>query len=389
MIKYYFFLLSLFLISDLAAQVQADSTVVDEKSQVPFSFEASYVADMFTNMKGGIRTGSGYLGMANMCVGFNTQLAGLWKGGNIYVHGASTHGSTPSATYLGDLQAASNIEAGDHIYIQELWYSQKMGSTEWIIGAQDLNAEFVSSETGGLFLNSSFGIPSLMSYNLPVPIFPLTTLGITGKWQVNDDFSFKAALFDGRPTTFEENKYNLGWDMKKSDGMLMFTESELATNILKLPGTYKLGAFYHSGLKEKDETTGLMTSVFDYDYGFYFLGDQKVWQNTTTNRSLTLFVQASVCPENINTHHFYIGGGGQLSGLFCKNGNDILGLAVAHAGFKNMIVKHETTFELSYQLPLGDHFFVQPDVQYIMNPAGTDSKLDDALVAFCRVGINF
>lgn len=384
----YLSILGAMMLQNLSAQETPPVLTAPLDNNNPITIEGSYTGDVFSNLRGGIKTGSGYLGMASMSIGFDTEKAGWWKGGQLHLHGATTHGDTPTASYLGDLQTASNIEAGDHIYIQEMWFGQTIGNTQWMVGVQDLNAEFVSSETGGLFLNSSFGIPSLLSYNVPVPIFPLTSLGITGKWQISDALIWKGAIFDGNPTPWEKNAYNLGWNIKKDDGLLMITEVELATSIMDHAGTYKLGSFYHTGLNETDEQTQITTTVFDYDYGFYFLGDQQVW-SSTNNRELTLFAQASVCPENINTHHYYIGGGMQLTGLFNKAGEDALGLAVAHAGFKNQEVKHETTIELSYQMPITDNLYVQPDVQYIIQPAGTEEKLNNALALFVRIGVSF
>jgi porin len=369
-----------------SADVEIDTTDV---AQDPFTFEASYVGDFFSNMHGGKRQGSGYLGMLNVMAGFDTQKARWWKGGELFLHGASTHGATPTATFIGDLQTASNIEAGDHLYVQELWFSQTLGQTQWVVGAQDLNVEFLVSESGSMFLNSSFGIPALVSYNMPVPIFPLTTVGITGRWFITDDFYTKLAVYDGEPNSFDNNQHNLGWHFNNDEGMLMISETGISTNICKLGGSYKLGVIYHSGLKAVDETTGQKTTVYNYNYGIYGLCDQKIWQSQSSQRYLTLFLQGSVSPLEHNSIPYYVGGGCCLNGLFKSSGDDVLGLAFAHADLHNMIEKHETAIELSYQLPLGRHFFVQPDFQYIINPAGTDVQLDDAMVAFCRVGINF
>jgi len=365
---------------------EADTSAIARK---PFTFEVSYVGDFFSNMKGGQRQGSGYLGMLNLFVGFDIEKAGWWQGGQLFLHGASTHGATPTATFIGDLQTASNIEAGDHLYVQELWYSQTLGPTQWVIGAQDLNVEFLVSETGSMFLNSSFGIPALVSYNMPVPIFPLTTVGLTGRWFINDQFYTKLAVYDGKPTSFDDNKHNLGWHFNNDEGVLVISETGITTKVGELDGSYKLGFIYHSGLEEVDEATGEKTTVYDYNYGIYGLCDQKIWQSSSSQRYLTLFLQASLSPEEHNSIPYYWGGGFRLNGLFKSSGDDVLGLAFAHSDLQNMVEKHETAIELSYQLPLGDHFFVQPDFQYIINPAGTDVQLDNAMVAFCRVGINF
>ncbi|PZX12220.1 porin [Breznakibacter xylanolyticus] len=370
--------------------LQAQETTTAEWIEQPQSFitEGNYTGDLFVNARGGIRTGSGYLGMANLFASFDTQAARWWKGGLMMIHGAATHGDTPTASYIGDMQTASNIEAGNHTYIQELWYKQIWGNTEWTVGVQDLNVDFVVSETAGLFINSSLGIPSLMSYNVPMPIFPLTTLGVTGKWQINESVTWQGGVFDGNPTSWDENAHNLRWDVNANDGCLIITELHRQSTLHRLTGTYKVGAFYHTGINERNAENGNLATLFDNDYGIYLIADQTVWHQPATQRTLNLFIQSGICPGNIGNHHYYVGGGITMNGLL-NNGTDELGVAIAHAGLKNHTAHHETTIEISYRYPLHDRLFIQPDVQYIVNPAGTSDKLANALVMFIRTGIAF
>ena len=96
-------LLCFFSYSRLSAQ--SDTTSICNG----FKFEASYIGDVVNNLSGGIKTGTRYLGMANIRAGFDTEKAGLWKGTFVYVNAANTHGAMPSAELLGDMQVASNI----------------------------------------------------------------------------------------------------------------------------------------------------------------------------------------------------------------------------------------------------------------------------------------
>lgn len=68
----------------------------------PFTFEAAYLGDNVYNLSGGIKTGFCYLGMANLRLHLNVDKAGLWKGGQIYINAANTHGASPSSELLGD-----------------------------------------------------------------------------------------------------------------------------------------------------------------------------------------------------------------------------------------------------------------------------------------------
>ena len=69
--------------------------------------------------------------------------------------------------------------------------------------------------------------------------------------------------------------------------------------------------------------------------------------------------------------------------MFSKSGNDALTAGVASAHIDGH--KWETAIELNYRYQIGGHFYVSPDMQWILNPMGElDAK--NALVATLRLG---
>ncbi len=352
-----------------------------------FTTESSYTGEFANNFRGGIKKGSVYLGIANIKLSFKTEDMSLWSGGQFSIHGASTHGKTPSSELFGDFQVASNIEAGNHTYMHELWYKHSFNSFEITVGLQDLNVEFLTNEYSSQFINSSFGIPSLISDNVPAPIFPLTALGISLKYSVNELLVLQTALFDGLPEDFSSNEHNINWRLHENDGLLSITEAQYSTTINSLPGTYKAGVYYHSHLQSVNQNAAGDESVFEKNYGFYLLGNQTVMERG--NSTLGLFAQIALSPSKINLHNYYIGGGISCSGVFNNDGNDLFGAAFAHAGFNSSTIKNETTIEVFYKTHLTQNLFIQPDVQYIINPAGSSNNLDNALGALIRFGIIF
>lgn len=354
-----------------------------------FFTQASYTGDICTNIIGGISNGTKYLGMANLKLGFDTENAGLWKGGQFFINGAATHGKSPSEFLVGDFQVVSNIDAGDHIYIHELWYKHQFKRFEITFGLQDLNVDFAASENGAMFINSSFGIPPVISDNIPAPIFPLTALGITTKIQFSEEVMFSAAVYDGCPTAFEHNLYNTNWHLSNNDGTLIVSELAWSKEFFQLQGIYKAGYYFHSGLTQSDPETGSTNQIFDNNYGIYFIADQLLWKKSDSKQSIGIFAQLALSPASINSHHYYFGGGINCFGIFGKQPNDALGLAFACAGFDPEIRKNETTVELYYKKLICENLFIQPDIQYVINPAGTDTALPDALVGLLRFNIAF
>ena len=353
----------------------------------PITFEASFVGDVVNNLSGGIKKGTYYLGMANLKISFETEKANLWKGGQMFLNAANTHGKTPTADLVGDFQTFSNLEAGNLNYIQELWYKQSFGKASFIVGLQDLVVEFLSSEHAAMFLNSSFGVHSTISDNLPVPIFPLTSLGAQFHFNFSEKWVVKTAIFDGVPDDFDVNPYNVSWKLKKNDGYLAFSEIAFQNTTENFLGTYKIGAYYHNPhIIETENGDDILMEEHNENSGFYATIDQTVFNNSA-GKQLSIFTLASISPKSENENWYYLGFGANYIGLFPNRTSDILGLAVAHAGFKEK--NNETAVELSYKIQISENFSFQPDFQYIINPAGTDLNLDNAFVANIRLGINF
>ncbi|HET6559624.1 MAG TPA: carbohydrate porin, partial [Prolixibacteraceae bacterium] len=224
----------------LLSAVKGFSQEGDEIRTSAIQLNAVYKGDFVYNMDGGIATGTTYLGLADLFIGFDTQKAGLWKGGEFLIHGANTHGGEPTSNLVGDFQGVSNIEAGNHTFLYELWYRQTIANFTATIGLQDLNVEFANSEVSALFLNSSFGVHSVIAGNISAPIFPVTKPGITLSAEVSEKLTLKSAIYKGCPVDFEYNPYNLNWNANYQQGLLWITEGQYSwtglrnrSNVLK------------------------------------------------------------------------------------------------------------------------------------------------------------
>lgn len=352
------------------------------------NFSASYTGDVVSNFSGGIKRGASYLGLANFRIGINTRSLGLWKGGEFFVNGANAHGGDPSADLIGDFHIVSNIETNDLTYLHELWYKQSVGNFEITIGLQDLNTEFVSTEYGSIFLNSTFGTPSTIASNVPSPIFPLTAVGASFKVNIAGNNSIKLAFFDGMPTSFTENPHNLRWEIDEEEGIFAISEFSRSGNISGLEGNYKGGIYYHSQRPEvQDETPS--SGTVNYNYGVYFVADQKIWKDPDGTGDIGVFGQLAVSPERINSHHLYFGIGLAFTGLLPGRADDVFGIAYNRTSIAEPSTDDESIIEVSYKAKILDNLFIQPDFQYVMNPGGTDYGLKNAFVGLLRFGLTF
>lgn len=375
-------ILSFILVTDVIAQRG------NLNNKAALSPDFSYLADFVSNINGGVNTGSRYLGLVNIGVNFNTTNAGLWKGGEFYINVANTHGGEPSAELIGDFQGVSNIEAGNLTYFNELWFKQSLNNFLLIIGLMDLNADYAACALGGIFLNSSFGIHSTIAENVPAPIFPLTRLGLSLQWDINSKSALKFAYYDGLRSDYENNRYNLNWDFKTNEGSLFVSEFQYTGSFLKnKTGKYTIGFYDHNHqiIETVNETTRYKV---ENNVGLYLLAEQMIIKNRVREGGLGFFSQLGLSSKNQNNLYCYIGFGLNYSGFSENRPDDKLGVAFAHARFKTNIRGSETAIEFNYKAVLGKHFYIQPDIQYIINPSGKELPLNNALVGIVRFGVN-
>ena len=139
-------------------------------------------------------------------------------------------------------------------------------------------------------------------------------------------------------------------------------------------GNYKIGAYFHEHKHP--------SSVEEYNGGVYFAGNQQLTDDTE------VFSQIGLSPKRNNHNHFYSVGLKQTN-VFKQRPDDYMGLAMAYAGIDSNPNGGEMIVELIYQCQLCEHVYLRPDIQYIMNPAGTEYKLNNALVALIRFGVEF
>lgn len=361
------------------------SAADDSDSGRALRLGASWTGDMARSLAGGLRQGSAFLGMARFSANLDTELSGLWRDGLFGASVVRTIGAMPSSDMFGDAQVTSNIEAGEHTFLMEFWVRQRFGTAEITAGLQDLNTIFAVSESGALFLNSSFGIMPVITGNLPAPVYPLTSPGISLVLDIGSTCSLAAALFDGRPTPFESNPFNTRWKFTKGDGIIALSEFRIYKEFNGFGGEFKAGVFTHNHFIEKLFRSELPDTICSPTVGAYLMADQTVWRSGT--RQAALFMQAGYTPSRESFIDLTAAMGVNVTGLFAGRENDAAGLAVTTGRFTGG-AGCETAIELTYRINFNGHTYLQPDLQYIIHPSGRQSGIPHCLACFLRFGVS-
>jgi porin len=381
------------------------------------SLTVDYIGEALGNVSGGIRKGAIYEDLFTAAVELDLERLLGWQGALFHASAFQIDGRGLSANDLHNIFTPSEIEARRTSRLDTLWLQQSLLDDRLSIRAGELAAddEFVISETASNFVNSCFGWPPFMGANLPSggAAYPLATTAARVEAHAMEALTFRGALFAGdpagQPSATDSQLRDLnGTAFSTSGGAFTILEAQYTINQEKhaagLPGSYKLGAWYHSGsfADERFDASGGSLAApgssgipFQHhgDYGFYAIIDQMVWRKPSgddeggDDESVNVFFRLGGEPlTDRNLLPFYMDTGVALMGPFPGRGDDMVGLAFAYGAISGAaqsldrdmraftpgypIRDYEAVLEVTYRAQLTPWWTLQPDLQLILHPGG-------------------
>lgn len=354
----------------------------------PIAVEYYYYGEVFNNARGGISTNDAtrYRGSLDLTMTLDTQQAGWWEGGKFCVYLQQTHGRTLTQRFVGDGQYYSSIDTGydqDITQLGEYWYEHALEPDVWTIrwGRQDANEHFAYADMGWEFVNSSF----LTLGNIPLPVWPYQTMGVTSLYQASDKLQLGGGVFDhGR----DRGEW---WNTTSSRGIFTIAQAdyhphgdddEAPAYILRL------GTWFTSS--DTEAVDGLTTH--DNNYGFYVTAERMILpERDDAAQGLGAFCQYSWTPGDRNMVDHHYGAGLVYFGLFDDRDQDTCGVGFTMIDFSSTVRRQtgatsENAIEIFYRARVTDWLIIQPDMQYIARPSGVQR---DALVVGVRTETRF
>lgn len=367
-------------------------SAAQESENEALTFEASFLGDVVSNFKGGIKEGQTGIGLIHLTANLDTEFAKLWNGGNFFIHAHHVVGGHPSEQLIGDVQVASNIDGFTNRFIYELWYSQHIRNVTLLAGLHNLNDVFHVSENASVYLNSSFGISPSLSLNNAISIYPVTTLGGVARWDT-DNLSFVGGFYNFGHAFAAENQFNLNNHVFRDGFFSLFEAQYRIKSGEDTKAEFKLGATYKQCADNHDHNAEECPARSQYSV--YFLTDYTLYKSSS-GKSLGAFMQTGYSPRRYSYSPFYWSAGVNLKGFLFSNNTDELAIAFATARISQYNAdaamfepfKSESLIELTYKIPVHNRISIQPDVQYIINPAGVEGSRN-AFVGLLRAEIVF
>lgn len=410
-------------------------------------FGTIYIGEFLANVHGGVRTGELYQGLLRLDMNLDIEKAGGWKGALFHVSGLWIKGTEPNGhndiagmTGTAFLEP-SNISAYDTVRLYELWMEQGFFDDKLSFrgGQVALDEEFLCSKYGCLFLNGTCGWPAFMSATIPSggPAYPVGGLGGRVKVRPIEQLDILAAAVEGNVCDRDGiNRHGTDFHWSDDEGILWIAELAYRLNQEKdakgLPGTYKLGGWYHSArfdhlsldndgrsLEDDGTLSGMASSglprICRGNGGVFLNIDQMIFRETRdTEEGLGLYVRiAPWMDDDCNSMDFYAAGGIAYKGAIPTRQHDVCGVAinycrvseslrrtqrdantiVALGGTPNLLMEgpvpdYEMSLEATYRIAVAPWWSIQPDLQYIFHPGGSRA-LENAMVVGLRTTLSF
>lgn len=368
----------------------------NEGSTKPVSVSIVYTADIRSDVDGGIARGTRYLDNLDLQVAADAdQLIG-WHGARLFAYAIYNNGTHFSPTLVGDVQSVSNVETDIRaLRLFEAWVEQDVGKNASLkAGLYNLNSEFDTTQSGGLFLLSSHGIgPDFSQSGRNGPsIFPVTSLALRVEGKLGRNWLARVAILDGVPG---DPAHPAATAIKLSgrDGALIVGELDYLNGGTKAAiGTWRYTARFDAIPAAGTPSTGQGNG------GAYIFAEQRMKGTRADDADgLAGWLRFGMADTRYNPIASYFGGGLVYSGIGKARKDDQIGISFASANFSSRYRRsqylagksadrREVVIEAAYLAALTPWLRLEPDVQYVVNPGG-DHDTRDAVVMGVRIKV--
>jgi porin len=387
-----------------AAQASPSQDALQHLKEIGFTPSLNYTGEEFANFSGGLGKGDNYEGLLKLGLTVDLEKVVKWTGASLYFSVLYPHGLGVTNEFVRDYNILSNIDAYDSWRLFEAWVQQDFADHRLSIRVGQLTTDnnFFVSDNAYLYVNSAYGVVGTALHDVLTPIYPVASPGVWLKIAPTPAWYFQAMVVNDNPGAQDgNNKHGLRYSFDGNTAPLVYLEAGyLHTGTEDAPileGKYKVGGYYDAGLFP-DNQGG---TPHRGNGAWWVVVDQQIYRESykpkEAFRGLSAFGRVSTAAADRNPVTAYFDAGLNYTGLLPGRDKDILGVAFSYEHLSDqlrqlsgtpVVSHHEHVLEATYLWTLNDHFAVQPDLQYIINPGGVD-RIPNALVGGLRFIINF
>lgn len=361
-------------------------------------------SDVLSNVGGGIKQGTRWLGNTEAQLSFDLDKSMGWQGVSALLHFHNHLGSKFNSKYVGGFSGVDNIEVSTNtaqfyqVWMQKNWLDDRFSV---LAGLYAVDTEFYVTNSSGIFLQPPLGIGGeLAQSGINGPsVFPFGTLGVRVKYiSPSTEFYVQGALTDGVPGD-PDNPRGTHIKLGRGDGTFRMLEVGYTPEYhdaskkeqVEAPANYMnktafgIWQFTHP-LDDLTDVNANGHPINRNVFGAYFLAERPVYlEREDKSQGLTGFFRFGYANKDVHQADWASSLGLHYIGLLDGRNDDIAGVAITvnHASSKyrstNNAETNELNLELTYKAQIKPWLFIQPDLQYIVNP-GMDKSYKNATV---------
>jgi len=358
-----------------------------------YKFTFNYTADSLWN-HGGPKEALSFFGRARFIADIDMEKAAGLAGGRLFISALSQDGDLPQ-NRAGTYSPLSSIAGADTTRLDQFFYEQSLFDdlVKVRLGQVAGVDEFGAQPYGGYFVNNQLGYATNLEFNSRIPFNAGAQPGVIIEVGREEGLYGKVGVFSGKPDPFNNDKHGIDFDIE--DDSTVYAAEVGYRFGGDLPGDIRLGAHYNDGTFTRLDNG----QQVDGNHVIYAMANKTVWQDPTDKkRGIDIGISAFFAPTSRNTTSSEILLSAAYRGIVPCRPDDFLSFGFVRNDFGKEAsdasraggfggLGEEYVMELSYKFQVTPAFAIQPDVQYIMNPAGTSRS--DVWVAGFRTSINF
>ncbi len=350
-----------------------------------------------------------------------------WKGGYFMISALQRDGVSLSQQNVKNLFPVQQVYGGaETFHFYEMYWEQRNCDERINFKAGRFVAvdDFDSSPLYWLYMSRGIdGRPQSLAVDGRFSVPPNAVWASRLKLKLPESTIFRAGAYQVTPNSVN----GLNWNFNQSDGVMLLAQYEWDPEFFKpdpisaeekvseerqqknrsarqIPGEavpkgfighYWMGGYYSTYEYPQFNSSARVPGA----YAFYWHGDQTIYRpNCDSNEGLVGWSVLMLAPQNnIALIPLQVNGGLVYTGLIPGRRNDftILGCAYGDLGPSNAVVRqskstinptYEMLYEAGYRINVTKYSYIQPDVMWIINPAGLGT-IPNALVLGFQIGI--
>jgi len=396
---------------------------------------ASYTNNIAGNPVGGESAGFTYTDNVSFGLQLNFEQLIGWKGLTFDVSGLNRAGSSLSQDNVGNQFTVQQVYGGQTAMFYALILEQRLLDDKISLKAGRFSTgdDFASSPIYWLYMNNGIdGNPQALPVNTQFSAYPWAVWAARLRVDPTPECNAMIGAYQVSNRVFNREYHGLDWSIREGDGVLLigqvgwtpeffkrpvekvsdgksavatkarsegksFKAISPETEMKGLPGHYWFGAYYSPWQFAQFGTTDTATS----SYGFYWHADQMIWQESPgSDQGLTIWSAFVLSPQqNIAKLPFQANAGIIYKGLVPTRDEDFTIFGLVYGKFSRNYARtvdeagggypqYEMVLEAAYRVNFTKFAYIQPDLQWVINPGGT-GNIPNALVLGAQMGVTF